>query len=122
VDTLSSRTKEQIATVLISDLEDFYPDRAATINADGTYSAVDTGSTVRNPRDEVPTTTHDMSDMYKWQYNDKLYGSHAKVSEGMQNYIDDIKRAWGKEDKYYKNVIYIDTFKSVSKQLEELED
>jgi len=63
-----------------------------------------------------------MSDMYKWQYNDKLYGSHAKASQGMQNYMDDIKRAWGKEKDYYKNVIYVDTFRKVSEQLEELKD
>ena len=61
--------------------------------------------------------------MYKWQYNDKVYGSHAKSSDGMKTYRDDIKKAWGKEKRYYKgNIIYIDTFKLVSKQLEELKD
>jgi len=61
--------------------------------------------------------------MFKWQYNEKLYGSRVKASEGMQNYINDIKKAWGKEDKYYKgNVIYVDTFRKISEQLEELED
>jgi len=58
-----------------------------------------------------PTTTEDMERLFKWEHGDKIYGTHAKEHEGMQEYIDDVNEAWGKEDEYDSNKILIDTFK-----------
>jgi len=124
-DTLSDRTKTTIATTLIAEQDDFYPDRSATPDADGDYDIVDgTDTVVRNPRDDVPTTTQDMSNLFKWEKGDRIRGTHAKDSLGMKMYMDDINEAWGNENDYYDgNVIYIDTLdkkKRVSEKLKEL--
>lgn len=58
-----------------------------------------------------PTTTQDMTRLFKWQYGDTLYGTHAKSSPTMAEYINDIEKAWGTEDDYESNKIYVDTFK-----------
>ena len=45
----------------------------------------------------------------EWEHGDTLYGTFAKSHHAMKEYINDINRAWGKEDSYKD--WYIDTFK-----------
>lgn len=58
-----------------------------------------------------PTTTEDMEKLFKWEHGDTVQGDAAKDHAGMQDYIDDINEAYGREDDYDSNKIYIDTFK-----------
>ena len=105
---LSDKTKTVVASVVISDKDDLYPDRSATDN-----TIKDTGSNPRIPHDTVANTTYDMHKLYTWEYGDKIYGDHAKGSKAM-----DINRKYGKEKDYEKNTVYIDTLtKRVSDQL-----
>ena len=67
---------------------------------------------------DIPKTSDDMTDMCKWRFGQTLYGSQAKSSEFYKGYIRDIQRSYGMEDSY--RPIYIDTNKSVSKQLKKL--
>lgn len=117
---VSEETKTVLTRTLKRDIDDTYPDREATRQADGTYNKRDTGSTYRLNKDEVPTTTEDMSALFQWEHGDKVYGKHANSHIGMQNYIKDIDNAWGQENSYLD--IYIDTLRPnvlVSEQLEE---
>jgi hypothetical protein len=117
---VSEETKTAISRSLVRDIDDLYPDREATKQADGTYDKRDTGSTYRINKDEVPTTTQDMSALFQWEHGDKVYGTNAKMSVGMKNYIKDINTAWGQENSYLD--IYIDTLREkvlVSEQLQE---
>jgi len=116
---LSEKTKTVLQRSLIRDKDDLYPDRAAT-SVNGAFPVKDTGSTYRHG-DEVPTTTKDVSAMFKWEHGDELYGTHANEYEPLKTYRKDINRAYGKESQYKD--VYIDTLsttKLVSKQLEEL--
>ena len=117
---VSEETKTTLTRTLVRDIDDTYPDREATRQSDGTYNKRDTGSTYRLNKDEVPTTTEDMSALFQWEHGDKVYGSRAKAHVGMKNYIKDIDNAWGQEDSYLD--IYIETLSQdvlVSEQLEE---
>lgn len=67
----------------------------------------------------IPTTTKDFEAVWKWKKGTKLYGTFAKASPAWKRYRDDIENA-PKEKDYEKNVIYINTFKPVGKQLKEL--
>jgi len=98
---LSDRTKTVIASILIDESDDLYPH--ATIFADSPYT-----SQIRRVSDEVPTTTKDMSNMFKWEHGDIVRGTHAKEHSGMQEYRRDINTGYGAEDDYKD--IYIDTF------------
>ncbi len=64
-----------------------------------------------------PNTTDDMEDLEEWKHGQTVYGSFAKLHSGFKNYRDDINRAWGKENDYKKNTLYVDTLKLVSEQL-----
>lgn len=64
-----------------------------------------------------PNTTADQTALAKWKKGDTVYGSFAKLHSGFKNYRDDINAAWGKENDYKKNTLYVDTFKLVSEQL-----
>lgn len=68
----------------------------------------------------IPTTTKDMKALMEWEHGQKIYGTFAKESEGQNKYIRDINAAWGKEDIYDEQMIFIDTFKLVGPQLEKL--
>ena len=117
---VSEETKTVLTRTLKRDIDDTYPDREATRQSDGTYDKKDTGSTYRLNKDEVPTTTEDMSALFQWEHGDKVYGTHAKAHVGMKQYIKDIDNAWGQENSYLD--IYIDTLREgvlVSEQLEE---
>ena len=70
--------------------------------------------------DGVPKTSDDMTRLYEWEHGDLIYGTHAKENEAMQEYINDINRAWGRESDYDNNMIFVDTNKPVGEQLEEL--
>ena len=65
----------------------------------------------------VPNTKDDMSEMEKWQHGQKLYGTFAKSLPAQKAYRNDIDKAWGKESKYKKNTIYINTMKPLGPQL-----
>jgi len=65
----------------------------------------------------VPNTKDDMEAMEKWQHGDKLYGTFAKSLSAQKRYRDDINKAWGKENAYKKNTIYINTMKPIGDQL-----
>jgi len=99
----STKTKRQIVRQLKSPTQDLYPDRSATdltVKGDSVY---------RLPFDEVPRTTYDVSMAMKWRHKDgKLYGTHVNNDIAIQDYVNDINTAWGKEDtvKYY----FINTF------------
>lgn len=69
---------------------------------------------------DIPTTTKDMRALMQWEHGQKIYGTFAKESEGQNKYINDINTAWGKEDRYDQQMIFIDTFKPVGPQLERL--
>jgi hypothetical protein len=117
---VSEETKTAISRSLVRDINDLYPDREATRQADGTYDKRDTGSTYRLNKDEVPTTTQDMNALFQWEHGDTVYGAQAKEHIGMKNYVKDINTAWGQENSYLD--IYIDTLRPgvlVSEQLEE---
>jgi len=66
-----------------------------------------------------PSTTKDMEAMWKWKKGQDLFGTFAKSSPAWKRYRNDIENA--KSQKYYdKNVIYINTYKPVGKQLKDL--
>ena len=110
---LSEKTKTVVASILIADKDDLYPDRSATDN-----TIKDTGTNPRIPDDIVANTTYDMHKLYTWQHGDKIYGDHAKGSKAMEEYRKDINTSFGKEKNYEKNTVYIDTLnKKVSDQL-----
>jgi len=56
-----------------------------------------------------PNVTTDLENLMEWEHGDTLYGTFAKSHHAMKEYINDINRAWGKEDSYKD--WYIDTFK-----------
>jgi len=64
--------------------------------------------------DDVPTTTDDFSELFKWQYGDEIYGTQAGSSVYAREYIRDIVRAVQSGN---EKDIYIDTFRSIGKQL-----
>lgn len=86
--------------------------------------AFDPGATpIYRLSDEVPSTTRDMTALYKWEHGDVLYGTHAKEDVGMKSVIDDTNKAFGREKDYEKNMIFVNTLnekKLVSEQLDEL--
>jgi len=79
-------------TVYNASWDSYLEDRAATVGGD-------------------VNTTDDMTKLFQWQYGDVLYGTQAKSSPTMAEYIKDIEEAWGREDEYESNKIYVDTFK-----------
>ena len=109
-DTLSRRTKSSIASVLIAPENDYYPDRALSDRS------VTTGTPIpRLPRDIVPTTSDDMSNLYQWKPGDaEPAGKFAKDSPGMKAYRNDMDNAPDPAD--YKP-LYIDTTKPLEDQL-----
>jgi hypothetical protein len=65
------------------------------------------------------STDEDMTKVSEWKYGIKLFGTFAKSLGAEARYRNDINRAYGKESDYYDgNIIYIDTFKPIGKQLE----
>lgn len=123
--TLSPKTKTTVATNIVIQKDDLYPDYQATVNASlrGTtkpyqFELVDNGATVMRVSDDVPKVSYDMNKLFTWKHGDIVRGTHAKAHKGMKNYIKDINKAYGKE-KSYKH-IYVDTFKPIGKQLKKL--
>jgi hypothetical protein len=55
--------------------------------------------------DDFPSTKDDMENLFKWEYGQKVLGTHARAHKGMREYRRDIIKAKGKK---YKPV-YIDT-------------
>lgn len=114
----SQRTRTAVPRSPIRDVDDLYPDRAATPtsgggNQIGVYPKKDTGTTQRLSED-VPKTTRDMSKLFTWQSGEEVLGDHAKAHIGMKNYIKDIEGAIG--DEGYKH-IFIDTFRPLEPQI-----
>lgn len=110
-DTLASVPRKPIR-----DVDDLYPDREATPNADGTFPIKDTGSTER--LDEVvPKVTRDMSNLYTWKQGDIIRGTHAESNTQMNEYIKDINRMWGAQSAYKH--VFIDTFAPLEPQVED---
>jgi len=107
----STKTRTIIQRIAVSYDDDLYPDRTAT---DATIKGSGTAS--RLP-ETVPTTTRDMSKMFKWEHGTKLYGTYAKMHIGGKSYRRDINRDFGKQDDYKD--IYLDTFKPISEGYEE---
>lgn len=64
-----------------------------------------------------PNTTDDIEALNMWQFGTKLYGSFALSLEGDKRYRNDINKAYGNENDYYSNVLYVDTFKPIGPQL-----
>ena len=105
---------------LVNEKDDLYPDRSATPASDGSFPIRDTGAQVYRHGDEVPTITKDMNKLFTWEVGDEIYGTHAKKHEAMKEYMKDMEKAYGKQNKYKD--IYIDTetqTKLISKQLDE---
>ncbi len=115
--SLSTKTKTAISQRVILSRDDLYPDREATPNSSGGYDIRDVGATVARLPDDIPRTTKDMSEMYKWKYGDEVYGSHAKSHPAMKKYRRDIEREYGVD----RDDVYVDTFKLVSKELDRIE-
>lgn len=111
MNTWSTRTKTLVGSTLVqeSDITP-YPDRVASTNevttATSTVMVSDAGS-----------TTDDMSALFKWQHGEKLYGTHADAHAGVSEYMRDINAAYGNEDDYNSNVIYVDTLRPIGPQL-----
>ena len=109
--TLSERTKTTIsgANVIEEQISEFAHDPGAT--------------PVYRLSDDVPKTSDDMENLFKWQHGDTVRGTQAKDHPGMKEYIKDINEAYGREEEYDKNVIYVETLwgkKSLGEQLKEL--
>ncbi len=110
---LSGKTTTQIASVLLLPQDDLYPDR------DLIGGAITTGTPIpRLPRDQVPTTTQDMSKAFQWLHGEDLYGAFAKDSKALSNQRRDINTALGNESD--NKDLYIDTMepnKTIQEQL-----
>ena len=114
---LSTKTKTALSQRVILARDDLYPDREATPNSSSGFDIRDVGATLARLPDDIPRTTKDMSELYKWEYGDEIYGSHAKANPAMRKYRQDINREYGVD----REDIYVDTFKLVSKELERIE-
>ena len=115
--TLSTRTTTKInADRYVREGDDLYPDRSAT------NGEIVTGTLVRRvSNDDIPRTTHDMSELYKWEMGDEIYGTEAQDSPFVQGYVRDIEEAYGRESDYYNgNIIFVNTMKPVGDQLKEI--
>jgi len=66
--------------------------------------------------DDIPKTSDDFTNLFKWEYGDELYGTQARSTVYAREYTRDIARAISSDEKDK----YIDTFGSVSKQLKKL--
>jgi len=115
--SLSSRSKSTIASALVLNQNETYPDRTLLTASENVVKVDTTSGTLRLDKNTVPRTSDDMSKLYKWKKGaGKLYGTHATREEiGMNQYIKDINNAPNESD--YK-AIYVDTFKPVGPQLE----
>jgi len=114
---MSERTKTRIndERYVTDENDDFYPS-ATSLGRSSPYS----GTIRRINPDDIPTTTADMSRMFRWEYGDKVYGSHAKQNTWGKEYRRDINAYYGKEDEYLDK--YIDTLfgeKLVSERFED---
>jgi len=70
---------------------------------------------------ELPSTKVDMEKLYEWEFGDpEPKGTFARNNAPMRRYRQDLKRGKAKASSYKHNVIYVDTLKPVSEQLEEL--
>jgi len=113
--TLSARSKSTIASQLILNELETYPDRTLLTASENAVKIDTTSGTLRIDKGVVPRTSDDMSKLYKWKKGDKLYGTHATREEvGMNLYIKDINNAPDPND--YKP-IYIDSFKPITPQM-----
>jgi len=84
---LSIKTKTALSQRVILAREDLFPDREATPSGTSTYDIRDVGATVARLPDEIPSTTKDMSALYKWECGDDLYGTHAKSSPVLKRIV-----------------------------------
>ncbi len=66
---------------------------------------------------DAPNTKDDMDALESWEYGDEIKGTFAKSHKGFRRYREDINRAYGNEDDYNSNVIYINTMKPIGEQL-----
>jgi hypothetical protein len=114
----SDRTKTVIPRMLIPDIEDFFPDRSATPNADGSFPKRVTGtSTWRLPEGDVPRTTIDMWYLFQWRHGDTLYGNQHKEHTMFKGHVQDIEKQWGKEDEYLDIYIETESYVPIEEQL-----
>ena len=122
---LSERTKTTVATAVERDVDGLYPDMCATPDDTSAtpqtreYSVRETTATSLRLQG-IASTTKDMSALFKWEYGDEIYGTHAKAEVGMHENIDDIEFDYGREDDY--KPYYIDTLsekRTVGEQLAE---
>ena len=107
--TLDARTKTAIAGGAILESGELYP-HATVFGA--TQNSWNAATVYRLNTDEVPNTSKDMSEMYKWTYGKKLYGTHAKENVGGKVQRKAINAVYGREADYYGNVVYIDTLRT----------
>lgn len=111
---LSEKTKTTLTRSTIQESDDLYPH-------DDTIASNPWDTVSRLSDDEVPKTTKDMSNAFKWEHGDVLYGTHAKNNPALRRYREDINKAYGQEGKYKHNEIYVDTlFGSVGEQLKSI--
>jgi len=116
---LSARTQSAIASLLVLNQDETFPDRTICTASENAVKIDTTSGTLRIDKNVVPRTSEDMSKLYKWKKGaKKLYGTHATREEfGMNQYIKDIESAPNELD--YKD-IYVDTFKEIGPQLDKL--
>jgi len=114
--TLSARSKSTIASQLILNELETYPDRTLLTASENAVKIDTTSGTLRIDKGVVPRTSDDMSKLYKWKKGArKLYGTHATREEiGMNQYIKDINNAPDESD--YK-AIYINSFQPIVPQM-----
>ena len=116
--TLSAKTVTAVATNIVADVDDLYP--TATLFPDLSAASVLElqNATLMRLSDDVPKVSYDMNKLFTWKHGDTVRGTHAKAHKGMQGYIKDINKAYGKQKSY--KAIYIDTFKPIGPQLKKL--
>jgi len=71
------------------------------------------------PSTLIPKTSDDFEAVWKWKKGDVLYGTFAKDSPAWKRYRNDIENAPTAKD-YEKKTIYINTFKPIGKQLQDV--
>lgn len=122
-DVLSQRTKSDVASALVLNQNEIYPDRTLLAASENAIKVDTTTGLLRLDFNRVPRTTSDMSKLYKWKKGaPKLYGTHATREEkGMNQYIKDIEGAPTEADYYDGNIIFIDTLKEIGPQLKKFQ-
>ena len=113
-----AKTLTVVASIWVQQDQELYPH--ATVFSDHNATLADLiPATVLRLSDEVPRTSEDMSNMFKWEPGKKVKGTHAKENEAFKRYRNDINKAKNQQESYKD--FYINTLipNNISKGLKE---